>query len=257
MPRFGCLRSAQDAGLGVAVLTVALHLSGCASAAIPTLATSHTAGATSPSASATTPPPGTTKAPSDSQSPAPPGAIAARATASETPFGQTGAQASARIELRRFQLAVTLPDPDGWRTVKAKSRFIELVHERTVSRLLVGVFSETARMSRAGCEESARRYRELPPRRTPLSSTRALVPRGFDTEATALISTSLETGHAAGDLLAFGASGRECFVFVFTTSSEGPDAARQVEDRLAWIESATLRSLTREQRLAIDPRDKQ
>ncbi len=171
-----------------------------------------------------------------------------------TPFGLSGQHASARIQLKRFQLALDIPDPDGWRPVKGKGRFVELGHEATSSRLLIAVFSETELMSRTRCEEHARRYRELPSRVAKLASNRALVPAGFDTVVDAHFAEP-EPARAEGQLFAFGANGRDCFAFVFTTSERAGDAARKVEERLVWIEGRTLGSMTRDRKIAIDPRE--
>jgi hypothetical protein len=140
----------------------------------------------------------------------------------------------ARITLRRFQLEVQVPDPDGWHPVRGKSRFVELTHQGSSSRLLLRAWFEREVMDRKRCEEAARLYRDLPNGGQLLSRATASVPEGFDTE---VVAAMIPGAPVRGYLTAFGARARHCFALSFT--SDGP-SSQIIEERIAVIDRRTV-----------------
>ncbi len=174
-----------------------------------------------------------------------PTAKSASVALSRAAFGPTGPKAFARIAIKRFQLDVELPDPDGWHPVRGKSRFVELTHV-SGSRLLLRTWFDDDNMDRRRCEAGARLYRDLPRGGEILAREPLATPEGFDTEVV--------VGRTPGPppqsyLNAFGARARRCFAFSFAT-----DAA--ADDRIALIRERTLGTLRLTSGIDIDPREK-
>jgi hypothetical protein len=173
--------------------------------------------------------------------PAPtPPPIVAPAPTQSLPFPVAPGEAPFRtVRSQRFQLSLPLPDRAGWSLDPEKgSSFLVMRHAATASTLVVRRWLAQAPMNRARCEEAVRLIRDLPAREGELASRFLDVPPGFDTR--------VDVGAAAGPegpqgwLLAFGASGRRCFAFVYTTEATGPDAEQVVGDRLAVIQTMVL-----------------
>ncbi len=160
------------------------------------------------------------------------------------PFGASGAKRFARVTFRRFQLDVELPDPDGWHPVRGKSRFVELSHAASGSRLILRTWFDHDNMDRARCEEGARLYRDLPNGHVTLREP-AASPEGFDTEVTV---GAVPGPPAQSYLNAFGARARRCFAFSFVTDAS--------EDRLAIIRERTLATIRLLSEIDVDPREK-
>ena len=159
-------------------------------------------------------------------------------TASPFPVGANEA-AFRTARSQRFQLSLPLPDRAGWSLEKEEgSSFLVMQHASTASTLIVRRWREQAPMNRARCEEAARLIRDLPAREGQLASEYLDVPPGFDTR----VDVGAEDGPPGpqGWLLAFGASGRRCFAFVYTTTATGPTAEQVVADRLAVIQTMVL-----------------
>lgn len=126
-----------------------------------------------------------------------------------------------------------------------------LAHEGTSSELAIGRWLGDQAMNRARCEERARLWRDLPPREGKRLAQRFVdVPEGYDTELWA--GYREDGGGVDGALVAFGARGRQCFAFVFTTRHAGAGAEEAVADRLVAVQAQVLERLELVHDLAID-----
>ena len=144
-----------------------------------------------------------------------------------------------RLALKRFRLSLELPDASGWHPARKKSRFVELDHEATGSTLVVRSWLSNDRMIPATCEADARLYREFP-RGGELLSTEHRRIAEFESEVRDAVSLG---ARPTGYVTAFGARGRTCFAFAFTTEASGPDARAAIDERLALTEQRTLATL--------------
>src|SRR5690606_23748537 len=163
--------------------------------------------------------------------PASPPPAAPATTSSPFPVGP-GEPAFRTVRSQRFQLSFPLPDRAGWSLEKERgSSFLVMHHASTGSALVVRRWLEHAPMNRARCEEAARLIRDLPEREGQLASEYLDVPPGFDTRVD--VGAAEAPAGPEGWLLVFGASGRRCFAFVYTTAATGPAAEEVVADRLA------------------------
>ncbi|HHH28705.1 MAG TPA: hypothetical protein ENK57_10230 [Polyangiaceae bacterium] len=156
---------------------------------------------------------------------------------------------------QRLQLSIPLPDRPGWLIVREKGSFLVLDHAATGSRLVVRIWQEGENMSRERCEDVTRLIRDVPTVERVIDERVIEVPEGFDTAVRVGFSTPRATGvpptaPIAGHVLAFGASARWCFAFVYSTEADGPAAERTIGDRLAVIRGLTLGGL--ERRLSAD-----
>jgi len=144
-----------------------------------------------------------------------------------------------RVVVRRFRLRIELPDPTGWRPRKERSRFLLLDHADTGSSLALRTWLEYDRMTARTCEQNARLFRELPRGGEPLLRERRAI-AGFDAE----VMVAVEPGEVTrGHVTAFGAKGRMCLAFAFSTEARGPLRRQVVEDRLAMLDERTLTRL--------------
>jgi hypothetical protein len=181
----------------------------------------------------------------------------ARATASalgstaSPPFGSSNGKPFARVTLRRLQLDLDLPDPDGWHPLRQKSRFIVLEHARSRSRLVVGTWFDDAPMSHTSCEQRARLYRDFPEGGQLLARQAMTVPDGFASEA---VVATIAGEPLRGYLNAFGARRRRCFALSFVTEDRTGDAARAVAERIAVIHERTLAGARMLSDIEADPR---
>jgi hypothetical protein len=150
-------------------------------------------------------------------------------------------------------LSFPLPDAAGWREAPSAGSFLELEHRGSGTRLLVRLWTEAEPTNRAGCEASARAVRPLPAREAGSEIGREALsaPSGFDTEVHVGVARAERGGPVAGYLLAFGASGRSCFAYVLTTEAQGAGATQAVAERLALMQTVSLRSVVVEH--ASDP----
>ena len=154
-----------------------------------------------------------------------------------------GAARYKRVMSKRMQLSIPLPDREGWVMVRDASSFLVLEHAATSSRLAVRVWREDDTTSRAGCEESVRRSRQVPERAHSIDSRAVDVPAGFDTHADVGLGDGGPSAPISGYLLAFGASARRCFALVYTTAAEGTRAEQVVGDRLAVMQTLSLEGI--------------
>lgn len=161
-----------------------------------------------------------------------------------------GEPAHRRVLSQRFQLSIPLPDRPGWLLVRDKSSFLVMDHAATRSRLVARIWQEAENMSRQRCEEVARLIRDVPVNERVIDERVIDVPRGFDTAVSVGFAAAGPGEPITGQVLAFGASARWCFAFVYTTRATGPGAERAVGDRLAVIQGLTLEGI--ERRLATD-----
>jgi hypothetical protein len=151
-----------------------------------------------------------------------------------------------RVLSKRLRLSIPLPNRSGWKMKREKSSFLILDHASTASRLLVSIWRENELMNRDTCEERARWLRELPKRSGETLSSRGVkVPPGFDTEVDVGFASEGEGAPIDGWVLAFGGRARECFAFIYTTTSSGDGAEQVVGDRLAVMQTLTLEGIER------------
>jgi hypothetical protein len=142
------------------------------------------------------------------------------------------------VQSARQALTLALPDPDGWRVGRERSRFLVLEHPASGSALVVRAWRGPERGDRAGCERAARALKELPSGGREIERRRLDAPRGFDTEV--VVSIAAREGAVRGHAVAFGGWARRCFAFAFSTSASGGEAERVVGERLAVITDRTL-----------------
>jgi len=147
-----------------------------------------------------------------------------------------------RVYAARFQLALTLPHPDGWQLSPERSSFLVLHHAASSSSLVVRLWQEDENMSRAKCEERARLRRDFPDRTGEqlVDSQPVAVPPSFDTRIDVGFSQSAPQAPIRGYALAFGGYKRSCFAYVYTTEAAGAGAERLVGDRLAVMHGRGL-----------------
>jgi hypothetical protein len=169
------------------------------------------------------------------------------------PFGVSGGKAFDRVTLRRFQLSLEVPDPNGWHPVRAKSQFLELAHAATGSHLVVRGWFENENATRHLCEERARRARTLPDGEL-IARAAAAIPEGFASEVTMGAGNGTD-GTTRRYLNVFGARARHCFALSFTTEDAGAHAVAAVEGRVAVIRDHTLASVRLLSEVDVDPRE--
>ncbi|MEM6791370.1 MAG: hypothetical protein AAF715_27885 [Myxococcota bacterium] len=214
---------------------------GAVFAAMTTLTAATTIGCGSGSVAPALPPPTkTTTAPAPPPSPGPgvpdPGV---------DPFTARPSTPPRRLRSRRFQLSFPLPDLERWSLapVEGRSRFSTLRHAPTESEITLGRWRSTTNANRRRCAEEAFRWRALPgPVAAIDEAGRVDAPTGYDT-AVAVGSRPDRGDSISGYALAFGAQGRTCVAFVFTTVARGDDAEARVGSRLATIRSIVLPGL--------------
>jgi hypothetical protein len=188
-------------------------------------------------------PPGPSPAPAPSSAAPPPRpTISQPAPDPSDPFPvPAGKPRFSRVLSSRFHLSIPLPDREGWQMIEGgRSSFLAFEHAATSSTLVTRVWQEAEAVKPALCEERARLLRPLPPRGEALAEGDVAVPAGYATHVDVGFGEG-EGGTLRGYLLAFGASGRSCFAFVYATRAPaGESAASVVGDRLAVIQTVTL-----------------
>jgi hypothetical protein len=141
-------------------------------------------------------------------------------------------------------MSIPLPDRPGWKLVRpGRSRFLVLRHAATASQLVLRDWREDERMNRARCEKRARIWRDFVERERLVSERFIDLPKGYDTRVD--VGFSLPAGAAdqspiGGYVLAFGARGRRCFAFIYSTSASGPGAETRISERLAVLQTRVL-----------------
>lgn len=142
----------------------------------------------------------------------------------------------------RFNLRLPLPDGDAWRIDDHGSSWLTAAHAASSSTLVVRVWHEDGRATRARCEDQARLRRALPERgAAEILQDRGLeAPAGFDTRLLVGIVAPKPGAPLGAFAVAFGAHGHRCFAWAFTTSAAGPGAERVVGERLAAMIEGSL-----------------
>jgi hypothetical protein len=172
--------------------------------------------------------------------------VPARAETPIDPFPvPAGEPRQKRVLSKRFQLSIPLPDRPGWALIRDKSSFLVMRHVATESELVARLWRESENMTRQRCEANVRLIRDVPEVERQIDERVIEVPLDFDTEVKVGLSIAEPGAPIGGQLLAFGASARWCFAFVYQTTARGPGAERVVGDRLAVIEGLTLDGIER------------
>jgi hypothetical protein len=184
------------------------------------------------------------------QPPAPPAPPAPTPPAAPPPAFGTGAAGTFRSE--RFALRLPLPDGSAWRIDDHQGPWLTATHVASASTLLVRSWTEDGRATRARCEERARLWRKLPERAgADIMQERAIdAPAGFDTQLLVGVVPSKPGAPISAFALALGAHAHRCFVWLYTTTAEGPGAEKVVGERLATMVEASLGKVTMESDLA-------
>ena len=140
-----------------------------------------------------------------------------------------------RFRSKRFGLVVPLPDGTGFRIDDPRSPWLVASHAGSGSTLRVRRFRERDIVNRDRCEARARELASLPTLDdAEVLELRSLAaPTDHDTQAAVYVRPVRGKPGVEGGILAFGGWARQCFAYVFTTSAEGPDAARLVAARLS------------------------
>ncbi|MBI4952616.1 MAG: hypothetical protein HY908_11330 [Myxococcales bacterium] len=155
----------------------------------------------------------------------------------------------ARVFSPRFDLHVPLPGAPSWAVTDKASRFLVLEHAATRSTLLVRLWQEDAAVKRAGCEAAARRLRPLPERGRAVDRRELDVPPGYRTEVDVGFAKGSAAAALVGYVLAFGARGKRCFAYVFTTEATGAEAESVVGARLGSMVAGSLEQLEHQSEL--------
>ncbi len=154
-----------------------------------------------------------------------------------------GAPRYKRVLSQRMQLSIPLPQREGWSMLRERSSFLVLEHPATDSRLAVRLWREDDTQNRAKCEQHVRLARDVPLRGHTIDSRRLDVPAGFDTQVDTGLTDGAPSDPVTGYVLAFGASARRCFAFVYTTETAAEGAEQIIGDRLAVIQTLTLEGI--------------
>jgi hypothetical protein len=175
-----------------------------------------------------------------------PAPVSASPVEPSSPFALApGERPVTRVLSKRFQLSIPLPGRSGWKLQPTgRSSFVTLDHAATASRLLLSVWREPDNMTAARCEEQARLRRELPARAGLIEQRDAEIPRGFASRVDVGLVEAVQGDTLRAYVIAFGASARRCFAFVYTTeATANAEGERAIGDRLALIRGVTLGEL--------------
>ncbi|MEM9694144.1 MAG: hypothetical protein AAGA56_16465 [Myxococcota bacterium] len=117
-----------------------------------------------------------------------------------------------------------------------------LEHASSSSMLVLGRWRTSQTADAETCETEARGWREMPTRGdAPIDQGPLEAPPGFGSR---LWVEAADGGDATvGAVLAFGARGRTCFAFAFTTRAMGEGRDRVVGERLALVQALTLEGM--------------
>lgn len=146
----------------------------------------------------------------------------------------------AEVRSDRFGVVFALPDGRAWEVDDRKDPWLTARHAASESLLLVRTWREDENATRETCEKRARLWRDLPKREGADVFLRkhADVPRGYDTRLELGVVPAPAGAPVGGFALAFGASVKRCFAFVYSTKAVGPEAERLLADRLASMTEA-------------------
>lgn len=186
--------------------------------------------------------------PATPPAPPPPPPAPSPAPASPPAFA-AGNEGTFRSE--RFRLRLPLPEGRAWRIDDHGSPWLTAMHAGSASSLMVRTWNEEGRASAARCEERARLWKKLPERgNAEILQDRAIdAPAGFDTRLLVGVLAGRPGAPIGAFATAFGAHAHRCFVWVYTTSAEGPGAERVLGERLAAMVEASLAKVAIENEL--------
>jgi hypothetical protein len=141
-------------------------------------------------------------------------------------------------------LEFPLPDRAGWRRDTAETRSWVAQHRATGSRLVVRAWQHDSIARAVDCEQQARMWRADLPELTPadvLEARERTIGGLYQSQITLGVQAD-ETGAGLvrGHALAFGSDARSCLMLVFSTASSGPNALREVAERLGIVDQAVF-----------------
>ena len=148
------------------------------------------------------------------------------------------------MELRAVPARVSLPDPGSWRASRAGS-FIVLEQRASSSRIVLRVWNAARLVRPSECEAEARLLRPTLPRADPatlLDERRIQVPRDYDVHLRVGVEEA-PNRLVHGFALAVGAAVGRCYLAVYETRADGPEAPELVADRLAIVVPAFIETV--------------